>query len=80
MGQWHKNLNGAFQRRYTSCRFASGRTHVGFFEEMFMSTKQRRTNANGESKLSKKGGWATLSWDDLTEWAGCVRFPAADPT
>ncbi len=35
-----------------------------------MSTKQRRTNANGESKLSKKGGWATLSWDDLTEWAG----------
>jgi uncharacterized Zn finger protein len=35
-----------------------------------MSTRRRRTATKDKSKRSLKDGWATLSWDDLTEWAG----------
>ena len=35
-----------------------------------MSTKRRRTSTEDKSKRSQKDGWATLSWDDLTDWAG----------
>jgi len=35
-----------------------------------MSTRRRRTATEDKSKRSLKDGWATLSWDDLTEWAG----------
>jgi len=34
-----------------------------------MSTK-RPAAAEDKSERSQKKGWATLSWDDLTEWAG----------
>ena len=35
-----------------------------------MTTKRRRTETESKSKHSQTEGWATLSWDDLTEWAG----------
>jgi uncharacterized Zn finger protein len=35
-----------------------------------MSTRLRRTATKNKSKRSLNDGWATLSWDDLTEWAG----------
>ena len=35
-----------------------------------MSTKRRRTATESKSKQAQNEGWATLSWDDLTEWAG----------
>ena len=35
-----------------------------------MNSKQQRTVKGKVQKTSLKGGWAALSWDDLTEWAG----------
>ncbi len=35
-----------------------------------MSAKQQRAGKSKESGGERNGGWAALSWDDLTEWAG----------
>jgi uncharacterized Zn finger protein len=35
-----------------------------------MNSKQQRTVKGKVQKASRKGDWAALSWDDLTEWAG----------
>jgi len=35
-----------------------------------MNTKQRRAVREKKQAISRKEGWTTLSWDDLTEWAG----------
>jgi uncharacterized Zn finger protein len=35
-----------------------------------MSTKQKRAVREKKQAISRKEGWTTLSWDDLTEWAG----------
>ena len=35
-----------------------------------MSTKRQRTATGNKSKQIQKNGWAALSWDDLTNWAG----------
>jgi len=35
-----------------------------------MSAKQQRAGKSKESGGQRNGGWAALSWDDLTEWAG----------
>jgi len=35
-----------------------------------MSSKQQRAGKSKESVGERNGGWAALSWDDLTEWAG----------
>jgi uncharacterized Zn finger protein len=35
-----------------------------------MSSKQQRAVKGKEPKVSRNEGWTTLSWDDLTEWAG----------
>ena len=35
-----------------------------------MSAKQQRAGKSTESGRERNSGWAVLSWDDLTEWAG----------
>jgi len=35
-----------------------------------MNSKEQRTVKGKDQKTSQKSGWTTLSWGDLTEWAG----------
>jgi uncharacterized Zn finger protein len=44
--------------------------HVGFLKEKSHEHEAAAHSDENKSKQAQNEGWATLSWDDLTEWAG----------